>query len=237
MCGSYDIVFELSLSSLFFFFFFLMIRRPPRSTLFPYTTLFRSLCEPFHHVVAVAALIRKRLEFPSRIAASAHIHERVHIAMLCKVQRTVRIRIADVRRKREDHRLWLLLPVRGEDCRVQLRSIAHGNLDGPVHVRRRLFRRSLLLRTDGHGHHRQKGNSRRKLSGPRAEHRLSSLQSWMAYPVAPSLLCFRVPTSLWEPLSSVCGFALATLFFGLLPPLQTGGLPFQFCLRRPALCR
>src|SRR5262245_66405052 len=31
-----------SYSFLFFFFFFLMIRRPPRSTLFPYTTLFRS---------------------------------------------------------------------------------------------------------------------------------------------------------------------------------------------------
>src|SRR5256885_12284258 len=31
------------LFSVFFFFFFLMIRRPPRSTLFPYTTLFRSL--------------------------------------------------------------------------------------------------------------------------------------------------------------------------------------------------
>src|SRR6266487_5767851 len=28
----------------FFVFFFLMIRRPPRSTLFPYTTLFRSRC-------------------------------------------------------------------------------------------------------------------------------------------------------------------------------------------------
>src|SRR6266481_5563897 len=26
--------------------FFLMIRRPPRSTLFPYTTLFRSRCSP-----------------------------------------------------------------------------------------------------------------------------------------------------------------------------------------------
>src|SRR3712207_7625358 len=26
-------------------FFFLMIRRPPRSTLFPYTTLFRSVCQ------------------------------------------------------------------------------------------------------------------------------------------------------------------------------------------------
>src|SRR5260364_472871 len=33
MCGS----------RLSFFFFFLMIRRPPRSTLFPYTTLFRSV--------------------------------------------------------------------------------------------------------------------------------------------------------------------------------------------------
>src|SRR2546430_8803122 len=31
-----------SRSYLFIFFFFLMIRRPPRSTLFPYTTLFRS---------------------------------------------------------------------------------------------------------------------------------------------------------------------------------------------------
>src|SRR2546427_1845843 len=29
-------------ASFFYFFFFLMIRRPPRSTLFPYTTLFRS---------------------------------------------------------------------------------------------------------------------------------------------------------------------------------------------------
>src|SRR5687768_18069764 len=31
-----------SCTVLFFFFFFSMIRRPPRSTLFPYTTLFRS---------------------------------------------------------------------------------------------------------------------------------------------------------------------------------------------------
>jgi len=35
-------LFFLALFLLFFFFFFLMIRRPPRSTLFPYTTLFRS---------------------------------------------------------------------------------------------------------------------------------------------------------------------------------------------------
>src|SRR6266480_6706896 len=36
MTGIYLFLFFL------FFFFFLMIRRPPRSTLFPYTTLFRS---------------------------------------------------------------------------------------------------------------------------------------------------------------------------------------------------
>src|SRR3989442_5929773 len=34
---------EFFMLPLLFFFFFLMIRRPPRSTLFPYTTLFRSL--------------------------------------------------------------------------------------------------------------------------------------------------------------------------------------------------
>src|SRR2546426_8553026 len=34
--------FAAVLSGLLFLFFFLMIRRPPRSTLFPYTTLFRS---------------------------------------------------------------------------------------------------------------------------------------------------------------------------------------------------
>src|SRR5256885_14032039 len=46
MCSStFCILFFFNFSFLhlfFFFFFFLMIRRPPRSTLFPYTTLFRS---------------------------------------------------------------------------------------------------------------------------------------------------------------------------------------------------
>src|SRR3712207_8472268 len=35
------------------FFFFLMIRRPPRSTLFPYTTLFRSAEQRLQHVVGL----------------------------------------------------------------------------------------------------------------------------------------------------------------------------------------
>src|SRR5260370_38359744 len=39
------LTFLLLFHSFSFFFFFLMIRRPPRSTLFPYTTLFRSMCD------------------------------------------------------------------------------------------------------------------------------------------------------------------------------------------------
>src|SRR2546422_11679318 len=38
-------MFYTSIFLFVFFFFFLMIRRPPRSTLFPYTTLFRSLSD------------------------------------------------------------------------------------------------------------------------------------------------------------------------------------------------
>src|SRR2546429_6745481 len=39
------------------FFFFLMIRRPPRSTLFPYTTLFRSLLDAMGHTVGYVLTI------------------------------------------------------------------------------------------------------------------------------------------------------------------------------------
>src|SRR4028119_2533961 len=41
MCGRQLLV--VWVSTVVFLFFFLMIRRPPRSTLFPYTTLFRSV--------------------------------------------------------------------------------------------------------------------------------------------------------------------------------------------------
>src|SRR2546430_16830864 len=39
----YSFYFSFLYLIIFLFFFFLMIRRPPRSTLFPYTTLFRSI--------------------------------------------------------------------------------------------------------------------------------------------------------------------------------------------------
>src|ERR1039457_132412 len=43
-----------------FFFFFLMIRRPPRSTLFPYTTLFRSVVRLYPHPAYPAAINKRR---------------------------------------------------------------------------------------------------------------------------------------------------------------------------------
>src|SRR2546430_11652929 len=52
--------------TLAYFFFFLMIRRPPRSTLFPYTTLFRSLRAlgvGDLRIVAPPALMPERDEF------------------------------------------------------------------------------------------------------------------------------------------------------------------------------
>src|SRR5688572_32742392 len=44
-----------------FFFFFLMIRRPPRSTLFPYTTLFRSDAVDGALLLSVSANVRRRV--------------------------------------------------------------------------------------------------------------------------------------------------------------------------------
>src|SRR5256885_13183980 len=49
---------------MFIFFFFLMIRRPPRSTLFPYTTLFRSIAKrssASDRVCGVAARMKELL--------------------------------------------------------------------------------------------------------------------------------------------------------------------------------
>src|SRR6266545_6271230 len=42
MVGQYYVFKTVPQAVFYLFFFFLMIRRPPRSTLFPYTTLFRS---------------------------------------------------------------------------------------------------------------------------------------------------------------------------------------------------
>src|SRR2546425_10331848 len=71
-------MFFLVLRSLlhYFFFFFLMIRRPPRSTLFPYTTLFRSLS----HLDMVEPHTRRHApEFQNRVVRTRHERHALHL--------------------------------------------------------------------------------------------------------------------------------------------------------------
>src|SRR2546422_4317052 len=66
-------------------FFFLMIRRPPRSTLFPYTTLFRSLVDqvaPGHVLAAPGAHLHPVVHAP--VAVRADVLEPVAVAPLLR---------------------------------------------------------------------------------------------------------------------------------------------------------
>src|SRR5258705_13355890 len=70
----------LSTARHLFFFFFLMIRRPPRSTLFPYTTLFRSVVWPltlvllgFILVVSLWTPLQRSEEHTSELQSLRHL--------------------------------------------------------------------------------------------------------------------------------------------------------------------
>src|SRR6266853_6176655 len=92
-----------------FFFFFLMIRRPPRSTLFPYTTLFRS------------AVARERRSFRYRPRRRA---DRLHVVL--------RRRPGGGRGRALDRRSSRLAPVCGAACRrvCPARGGAHASSPG-----------------------------------------------------------------------------------------------------------
>src|SRR2546426_2328859 len=59
------------------FFFFLMIRRPPRSTLFPYTTLFRSPYASLNPRMTVGSIIGEALVIHKLAATRKRREERV----------------------------------------------------------------------------------------------------------------------------------------------------------------
>src|SRR5436189_4773473 len=77
-----------------FIFFFLMIRRPPRSTLFPYTTLFRSVSadiyfsdlEPFNKIPENLAFVEayKKARFSDRKSTRLNSsHRCISYAVFC----------------------------------------------------------------------------------------------------------------------------------------------------------
>src|SRR6202000_3544932 len=67
------------------FIFFLMIRRPPRSTLFPYTTLFRSATIS-EYSVSSPAQPRPRLASVTPIRSEEHTSElQSHVNLVCRL--------------------------------------------------------------------------------------------------------------------------------------------------------
>src|SRR2546430_3495532 len=72
------------------FFFFLMIRRPPRSTLFPYTTLFRSL-QMLSGINSALVRIQNRDEVMAETCRLAHGVGGYSIAMLALINPTTRM--------------------------------------------------------------------------------------------------------------------------------------------------
>src|SRR2546430_3482916 len=89
-------LFDLVSGPLLSFFFFLMIRRPPRSTLFPYTTLFRSLLETLPVAPSARLLdvgcddgawteeLRQRITIPDRKSTRLNSsHSQISYAVFC----------------------------------------------------------------------------------------------------------------------------------------------------------
>src|SRR5439155_5600878 len=77
-----------------------MIRRPPRSTLFPYTTLFRSLLFPALHVHHVGRLVgqAQRQGLPQRDRKSTRLnssHVAISYAVFCLKKKNNRARSAE----------------------------------------------------------------------------------------------------------------------------------------------
>src|SRR2546425_5057203 len=62
----------VSYATTLYFFFFLMIRRPPRSTLFPYTTLFRSLTVRQHYHASNNVLQLSNIARPRVLREAGH---------------------------------------------------------------------------------------------------------------------------------------------------------------------
>src|SRR6267143_5840894 len=85
-----------------FLFFFLMIRRPPRSTLFPYTTLFRSRAQRQRfggHVSPMAPESRAQDRKSTRLNSS---HSSISYAVFCLTKKNNIFDFFDDKYKKEE---------------------------------------------------------------------------------------------------------------------------------------
>src|SRR6201999_4636410 len=76
-------------------FFFLMIRRPPRSTLFPYTTLFRSAKHAAEHIISeyVAKILEDVFHTDRKSTRLNSSHLGISYAVFCLKKKINRARI------------------------------------------------------------------------------------------------------------------------------------------------
>src|SRR4029434_11336498 len=92
-------------------FFFLMIRRPPRSTLFPYTTLFRSL-SPGHPTHT-----HTQLHNGSDTRSEEHTSElQSHLNLVCRL-------LLEIRREHITSTVTLLFPIPSLSLYCSLRTV------------------------------------------------------------------------------------------------------------------
>src|SRR2546422_4200292 len=80
--------------ALFMVFFFLMIRRPPRSTLFPYTTLFRSLTfavGALPGLLASIALVSYVLLYTRSEEHTSELQSRLHLVCRLPLEKKPRL--------------------------------------------------------------------------------------------------------------------------------------------------
>src|SRR6516164_11096137 len=93
-------LFIMSVSFLLFFFFFLMIRRPPRSTLFPYTTLFRS---SHHRSLGLAPPRPHRVQWRRSEEHTSELQSQFHLVcrlLLEKKKKKINIHIGQNKTKK-----------------------------------------------------------------------------------------------------------------------------------------
>src|SRR6266704_1226765 len=111
------------------FFFFLMIRRPPRSTLFPYTTLFRSDTGRLARPSRSSSIGQAR---PPRVRSEEHTSElQSRFDLVCRLllEKKNDTDYAETRNKKRNHPVFSTMPF-GERWRSQRRICP------PAHVGR-----------------------------------------------------------------------------------------------------
>src|SRR5205085_11811126 len=107
--SSVTILFHYIYIILFSFFFFLMIRRPPRSTLFPYTTLFPSHNRSFMVGKSYCASLprrdnlRRHVEVDRKSTRLNSSHSQISYAVFCLKKKTEVNSNTNQTKHRENH--------------------------------------------------------------------------------------------------------------------------------------